>query len=594
MDRPTETGPGSASSPAPSRLLAALPPLGVFLAAAAARLVCLLQYRASPLFGHPVLDARFFHRLASGDLAFPRTAYQWNPLYPLFLEAVYGVAGPRPAAALAVQALMGAANALLVYFLARRLFRSAAAAIAAGALAALYGPFLFYDALLLPATLATFLVLLFLHAWTLAPRLPALHLPAGALLALAALARGNLVAFLPVAALWPLAAHRGQTWRTRLARSGLFLLGAALPLGAAAARNWHAERDLVLLTAHGGVNFYIGNGPGATGLYRPALPGPHGLEGQMRKTRELVEKEKNRPVRSSEVSGYFYDRAFDHMLRRPAAWLRGLGRRILLLLNGYEPPLNYNYDFYRRHVVPFLGLPLPGFALILLLAGAGAALSLLGGPPGSRAPLAFAAACAASIAAFYVTSRYRIPLAAVLLPYAGYGLAGSLRAFRERELSRLTLALGAAALLAPAVFLPVKRHDFSDSFRALGSAHAAGGNLSAAEDALRRSWHIDPSSSATANNLGNVLRDRGRTGEAEAWFRRAIDRDAANAQAWNNLGVVLQERGDLFGAEEAFLTAHRLAPRYATPVRNLARLYRRQGLAEEADRLWKSFHRGGG
>jgi len=231
-----------------------------------------------------------------------------------------------------------------------------------------------------------------------------------------------------------------------------------------------------------------------------------------------------------------------------------------------------------------LRAPLPGFGLVWPLAVAGFILSLAGPRFGMR-EAAFAGVYGLTLVAFYVSSRYRIPMVAAILPFAGYGLVGGWEALRSMALTRVTLALGGAALAAGVVLLPFHRGEPSASYRALGGIYAAQENLPSAQKAYRSALALDPSSSATANNLANVLRRQGRLAEAEELYRRAVEADPGNAQAWNNLGVCLLETGDIFGAEDAFLEAREVDGAYLTPLRNLIRLYERNGMIKEARRL---------
>ena len=63
------------------------------------------------------VDARAYHqkalRILSGELVAERAFYQ-DPLYPYFLSLLYGLAGPSPWAARALQMLLGVFSTGLV------------------------------------------------------------------------------------------------------------------------------------------------------------------------------------------------------------------------------------------------------------------------------------------------------------------------------------------------------------------------------------------------------------------------------------------------------------------------------------------------
>ncbi len=588
MESPASSGcaacPGGAR---PARLDTAAA-VAVLLVAGAVRIAYLAEWNRNPFSYMPVLDADFFHRLAAGSLSYPGLACNWNPLYPLFLKAAHFVFGPDLRNIYTAQALIGMVNCELVFILAKRTFKSTPAALVSGMLAAFYAPSVFYDGLLLDPTVTAFLVLGFLNLWAASEGRPLLLLPAGLLLGLSTLARPNIAAFIPVAAAWPLLFERNAPARRRILAAAAVALGTAVPLAAMAARNYAAEKDFVLISAHGGVNFYIGNGPGATGVYRPAFPGPHGLEGQIMKARSAAREEEGRPLKSSEVSSHFYRKAYSRVLDDPAGFLGLLGRKSALFFNSYEAPLDYNYHFHESRS-RLLGLPMPGFGLLAVLAAAGAALALLDRSGGRIAAFAFVYAC--TVVAFFVSSRYRMPFAVAIFPFAGYGICGAASALKSVGLTRVIAAFGAAALAAGVAFVPVERSGGAASFRSLGMIYGSMGIFARAEEAYLASLAEEPESSPTMNNLGNLYFERGRPAEAEEWFRKAVDADPENAQARNNLGTCMSKRGDLFSAEEQFLEAIRIDPAYATPYRNLARMYRRQGMADQAREVLEELER---
>src|SRR5512134_2744997 len=87
-------------------------PWALFVGAAALRLLFLYESHDSPAFGRPLVDALAHHRLAEGIAAgggFADLFAGNRPFFePLFLSAVYALAGPSVLAAQLVQALVGA------------------------------------------------------------------------------------------------------------------------------------------------------------------------------------------------------------------------------------------------------------------------------------------------------------------------------------------------------------------------------------------------------------------------------------------------------------------------------------------------------
>jgi tetratricopeptide (TPR) repeat protein len=270
------------------------------------------------------------------------------------------------------------------------------------------------------------------------------------------------------------------------------------------------------------------------------------------------------------------------ILEAPGRWILRMLRKTALLFNGYEIPLDYNYDFFRSRS-PFFRVPWPGFTLLFALASAGLVFAAQDRRVPWTALLYFGAGAAATIL-FFVTSRYRLPLLPPLLLLAGAGVGQGARAILRLRLPRLALALAAASAALAVALYPVERGDFAGSWRHLGDALRKDGQLTGALEAYGRSLEIRETS-ATWNNKGNTLLNLkgadGAPGAAEA-YRAAIRLDPGNREAWNNLGVACKKAGDVLEAESVFEQAISRFPGYVLPVENLARLYREQGEAEAA------------
>ena len=80
-----------------------------------------------------------------------------------------------------------------------------------------------------------------------------------------------MLVFFPIAAAWAFWAHgKNRPRPKRLLALAWVVLGAALCIAPVTARNWFVTGEPVLITAHGGINFYIGNNPRASGTFTPA------------------------------------------------------------------------------------------------------------------------------------------------------------------------------------------------------------------------------------------------------------------------------------------------------------------------------------
>ena len=364
---------------------------------------------------------------------------------PHFLGALYALFEPSFTLPRLVQAALGATLCLLIFRLGR-VFSPAVGYLAAG-LAACYGPFIFFEAELLPPALSLVLNLLALWAllWAAEGRSRRLLLP-GFLCGLAALCVANVLAFVPVAALWLVWVRRG-----RLVGVAVLLLGAALAIAPVTLRNYYVGGDWVLISSNAGLNFYIGN----NAQYDQTVaiqPGPAWLE---LTARPRVEAGVSQP---SAQSRFFFAEAWDFIRHQPVAYLKLLLYKLYLFWHGDE--IGRNQDLYfAREYAPLLqvllwkyGVAFP-FGLLAPLALVGLGLSYRNGLLRRPEPLLlalFAGAYMLTVVAFFVSARYRLPVIPILLMFAAYG-GRELYLLWQRGVYRdLLVGCGAAFLLAVA------------------------------------------------------------------------------------------------------------------------------------------------
>jgi len=193
----------------------------------------------------------------------------WPPGYPWLLSVLFGLTGPGQAVALALNVLLGGLAVWLTLLLGARWASQRIGVLASLAVALLPG-LVVYTSLINSDLL---FLCLTLGALTAASR-PCTGrafwwqaLAIGVLLAAAALTRSLGLALLPVLAVAQLA----TSGRPRLGRSLLWALLAGLVMLLCIApwtlRNYRALGKPVLISTNGGLNFWMGNNPGAGGAY---------------------------------------------------------------------------------------------------------------------------------------------------------------------------------------------------------------------------------------------------------------------------------------------------------------------------------------
>lgn len=535
----------------------------LFAFAFAIRLAHILLIRTNPFFEHPPVDAGFYVHWARGLSRFGflgQDVYYQAPLYPYFLASIYKLIGfdflfPR-----LLQAVIDAGSCILIYVLARRVGGDRVGWIA-GIIAALYGPLIFFQGMLLKTTLSLFLIEATLVSLIGLPkgRSPLRWLASGLLLGLSCLARPNILLVLPFLMGWGVwAMRRGDPEgpKSRLAiglRISLLALGTILPIIPVTWRNLRVASDLVLVSSNAGHNFFIGNNEfNTTGSYCQFDNVRSHPEYEGEDFRKIAEESLGRPLKPSEVSSYFFRRGLEFIRTHPGSYLVLQGKKLLLYLNRREVPDNQHMEMFRRFSL-ILRLPLPGFGLIAPLGLAGLVL-LWRRHPGYRLLAIYTVAYSMSVIAFYVLGRYRIPIVPALIVFAAGAIDALWLAISDKKWGDVKKWAALIVPFAVVVWIPLPFMDWQ-----LPQAHA---------------------------RLGQVYLDTRKSAEAIPAFEEAVRLDPENTAALSGLGLARLATGDFGGAERDFLEVIRLRPHKGSSHFNLGYLYEKKGQDQEAMKLY--------
>ena len=525
------------------------PVLWAVLAALVVRLVVLAQLHAHALLQPTgVLDSAVYVRLAEraagGDWALGPEPYFVSPLYIYFLALLRRAFGPSLLLPKLAQALLGASAVWLVAATARRLFAKPAAAGVAAWLAALAGVLVFHEILLLQSSLDPFLTALALYALV-----RAAHGESVRGYALAGAAFGLLVANRPNALLAAAAVALAvaAVGRTRRALLQAAALGAGLLLALApfAARNRLVAGEWVLVSSHGGLNFYIGNNPEADGTYH-SVPGvTPAIEGQARDARQLAEQALGRPLSASQVSSYFYERALAFIRAEPRAAIALFVRKTAYALNAVEVPLNYSYAFYAREEATLLRVLVVGSWLLVPLGLVGLVVHPGVASRNAWIPWAtFVPAYLLSLALFFVSARYRLPLLVPLCVSAGAAVVQLAAWLRARKLRQAVLAAaGLAALLLLSNWDLRLDDGRGPEASEMVLHHLAAGRESEAQALLARTEPLLDNPALLYYRIGLGYQQRGQPALAANHFARALAADPGQPDVELSLGQALLAAG---------------------------------------------------
>ena len=430
--------------------------LALALVALAVRLIVVAQLHGNPLLRPSgVLDDAVYldlaRRAAGGDWALGPGAYYVSPLYLYFLAVLFRL-GAAAVHAQVLQAVLGAVAVALVARTAGRLYGRAAARVAA-ALAATTGVLVFNEALLLQSALDPFLTALALERLSAALAGPGRGrwVAAGAAFGLLGLNRPNaLLAAAAIALLVPLL----RPPRRALAQAALLALGVSAALLPVVVRNRVVAGEWILVSSHGGLNFWIGNGPAADGTYQ-APPGiTPSIEGQSRDMRRIAEAAAGRPLSDGAVSAHFYGLGWRWIRERPGDAARLFARKLAYTLHAGEIPLNYSFAYWARDEDTLLRVLPVGAWLLVPLGLAGFVVPRALERRAFLVWAAFVPAYAVAVAVFFVASRYRLPLLVALCATAGGAGAFAWERLQARDWKALRTAAAVCALALLPAFWP--------------------------------------------------------------------------------------------------------------------------------------------
>jgi hypothetical protein len=545
----------------------------------------LAQPAFDPAWDRPLLDGGYYldqARAWAAGQGGPEGAFYLAPLYPLLLTVWLLAVGESFTLLYLLQHAATLGTAAFLALASRRLV-DARAGLATAALMLLYGPALFFASRPLGESFS--LLLLALGLFVLVARDDRVAATsAGLASGVAALARPNLLA---VVALWVVG-----DLRRRPARAALVVVGVLVALLPVTVRNGIASGHLVPVSGNMGITLFHGNGEGAAGVYTPPWRFGGALTTLRREATVQAEIQSGRKLDPVEADRWWAGQAVRERLRDPAGSVVLMARKTAFLLANDELGLDYDPGLDRnpwRHAAP---VP---FAVLLGLAAAGIVLVGWRGTGGWRVWSAIAA-CAAAPLIFYVSSRYRLPLAVLLCLPAGAGLA-ALSAGMARGAARrawLALTVGVActvgSFLIPTGLVGEELEAGALANRA--SAWKQKNDLDAAERDLREALAHDPRSTRMASvwplyNLGVVFEARGELAEAEESYRKALRIDVSHVESAANLAALLikqQRPGETIAPLRSSLAErpdHR--PAWSNLVIALVMLDRHDAAREAAD-----------
>jgi tetratricopeptide (TPR) repeat protein len=513
------------------------------------KLLVLLQLRDHPLIQPDAgLDTTAYVGLATkvlaGDVALGPGLYYVSPLYIYFLAGILAVVHSYTVVRV-VQIVLGTGTVMCVFVMARAWFGELAAWSAA-VLAGLTGVFTFFEVLIQQSSIDGFLSAAALCALTLALRdsdkkaygAQALRpaFVAGLILGLQTLNRPNvLIAAAGVAAVALL---------LRRARLALALAaGIAIAMAPVAVRNIVVSGQFSFVSSHGGLNFYIGNGPDATGYYHQVAGISQTIDGQQIDVQRVASRALGHPVTDAEASSYFYGLAWTWIRQHPIDAAALFLRKTYYTFHAQFIGLPESYPFFVRDERTLLRFLFIGPWLLIPLGLAG--LVQRGRwTDGYLVWLAFVPGYAIAVAIFFMAERYRLPLLVALTVGAGGAIQIAADAVRARRTASLTLLAAVVAPVAVAANWPLPLNDgrWFEGLR-LAQRLLVHQRTSEADALIPHLKSIEPHPGATEYGYGAQLLDLNRPADALPLLERAQSLDPKEPSIDFTLGRALLQTG---------------------------------------------------
>lgn len=483
----------------------------------------------NPRFLEPVMDAAYHLEWAQAIVAgetFQDDAYFRAPLYPWMLAAILKVTGGSLFAIRLVQCLLGTLTVWLVWRIGRRTWGPAVGWVAGG-LAATYWVLVYFDGELLIPSLYVPLLLWALHGTLRLPErgfAPQSCAWVGVAYGLAAIARPNVLLFMPVLFFWVWAKRGGaQGMRGRWASGLALTLGTVLPILPITVRNLVVSGEPVLIATQAGVNFWIGNHPESDGM-TALVPGTRaGWWEGYEDSRRMAREEAGRDLSSAEISQHYARKTWRSMAEHPGQALRQMLWKTRLFFMGWESSNNQEIRFISHRFNPLSRWSI-NFATLLGFAVVGLVLAVRRMGRETFPLWSFWLVYSGSVIAFFVCSRFRVPVLPVMILFAAYALVEGWRWGRTRRWGPLAAGLAAAATVTFLSSRLPARLLTGDSlgYLALGSHALSEGRLDEAEDYLQKGLAEGENNRHLRFVWGLLLEEKGQSEAARRWMAESL------------------------------------------------------------------------
>jgi Tfp pilus assembly protein PilF len=574
----------------------------IFSAVFVVRVIGLARLTASPFLLPLRGDMHFYddwaQRILHGQVT-DHLAFYGLPLYAYFLALLYKVVGYGPFVPGLLQACVESATAVVIYKIGIHVFSPATQRVKAttdleaivsrsrgvivGTFAALawafFVPAQAYSVILMPTVWMVFIF--WLVVWSIVRKcsLPSARecLLLGLLIGFSAMGIATILFLLPLV----IAALLFKREIDNHSRGRSFVLGAALLLTGVGVgtspcwiHNYVVARDPVFLSAHSGINFWIGNNPTANG-YPKFPPGLRaGQAAMLDDSISQAEKAAGHQLKRAEVSAYWSGKAKRYITTHFSDWFR----LVVLKLRNFWSAFQYDdlsvITNLREDGVIFPGLY---FGMVAALAVPGMLLAWRS-VPGSRWITGSVLLQIAALLPVFTTERYRLAAVPGLLLCAAFGLSILWESCASKQFRTAAAYLALLVVSTTAVAWPQRDPSLwaLDAYNSGWQAFETN-NLPLAEKKLDLAYAYVPENAEINFALGNLRLAQDDKAAAKRFYFAALRLDPTHGGAYNNLGILALEESQWSLATKFFQDALKQDPRDAKTYYLLAQAHFRNG-----------------
>jgi len=571
----------------------------VFFLALGLRFLYLAASVELNLFPDLFLDSLYYQKIADrihSGLGAGNHPYLLSPLYPYLLSPFISGESLDAHLVRVIQSILGALTCVFCALITLRL-SGVKTAYFSGVMAAIYGPLIHYDQTILVASTQAFTMTLSLYCLLngeMGNRKSIWYLCAGLALGLScALRPTGLLLVIACTGLLVLQAIWLKDKEALSKKLFPFIVAVCLMVSPFTIRNYQVSGEKVLLSANGGMNFWIGNHKNSHGVFN--LPPEYDLVHDPLGV-DVASKRAGEKLTYTESSSWWREQAVKDIVESPQRWLNLMGKKVLLFAHPYEiPQLGLNFQWYQKKTVWLQLSPFNAMHFIFLGLLAPLCLYLAREQGSARLsfwPIAWLIVYWVGISLFFVTGRYRAPIMPIVIALSAVSIGTLLRLVIQPK-QNLTYVVVPVGLFVLAVLIGNKLYD-SDRLlprvnflsgteeRQQGMALYKQGKFIQAEEAYRRSLLVRDNS-ITRGNLANALKAQGKIEEALHEYERVLQANPKDAVVLYNLANLYRDhKKDLITAITLYEKAVDVQPRFYQAYLNLGLLYGRLGKVTQA------------